>query len=323
MLWLPGVAGAIAGYKLLALAGLAAMAAGAAWLGRGQGIAPGWAAFLVVANPLSMWEVALNGHNDALMAGGMVLAVAAWLSGLRAAGVLTLGLGALVKFVAAVLAAPLAVDALRRGWGARLGSLAGGVGTLAVAVMLYQPFWDDGRVVEVLRARSGVVGISLPAVLAWLGDEATIAAWLGLLMSAFVVAAAVAGLVVLWLQWRGRLTLLAACGWLLLAVLGLGLSWFQSWYVLWLLPFAVVAGDRRLRWAMWTLAASSMATYLVFQYWALWRQSGVPFGYAQLAAWLVVWVPVVAAIVVAGRPRVRAETTSRPTPSEVVEQAAL
>jgi alpha-1,6-mannosyltransferase len=41
---------------------------------------------------------------------------------------------------------------------------------------------------------------------------------------------------------------LLAAGWATVAML-LAVTWLMPWYVVWLLPFAALAGSRRLQWA--------------------------------------------------------------------------
>jgi hypothetical protein len=65
------------------------------------------------------------------------------------------------------------------------------------------------------------------------------------------------GVVLLWLllrTWRGRIDPIAAAGWATLAIL-VASAWLVPWYILWLLPLAALAGDRRLIWATVALCA--------------------------------------------------------------------
>jgi hypothetical protein len=61
-----------------------------------------------------------------------------------------------------------------------------------------------------------------------------------------------------WCVWRRGYDWIAACGWALLVAV-VGSSWLLGWYVLWPLPFAAVANDRRLRAASLALAAYFVA----------------------------------------------------------------
>jgi hypothetical protein len=57
----------------------------------------------------------------------------------------------------------------------------------------------------------------------------------------------------LWRTWRGA-NPIAMAGWATLAIL-VASAWLVPWYVLWLLPLAALAGDRRLTWATVALCA--------------------------------------------------------------------
>ena len=74
---------------------------------------------------------------------------------------------------------------------------------------------------------------------------------------AYALGFAVTFAVLLWRTWRGADPILMA-GWATLAIL-LASAWLVPWYLLWLLPQAALAGERRLLWASviftgWTLA---------------------------------------------------------------------
>src|SRR5205085_11859660 len=74
----------------------------------------------------------------------------------------------------------------------------------------------------------------------------------------------VAGIVwLLWLVWRRGYDWIAACGWALLALV-VASSWLLGWYVIWPLPFAAIAGDRRLR-----VAVVAFALYFVAMRWPI------------------------------------------------------
>jgi len=69
----------------------------------------------------------------------------------------------------------------------------------------------------------------------------------------FGLAFAAAFLWLLWRTWRGRIDALDAIGWATFAIL-VATAWLLPWYILWLLPFAALSRDRRLKLA--TLALS-------------------------------------------------------------------
>jgi uncharacterized membrane protein len=61
--------------------------------------------------------------------------------------------------------------------------------------------------------------------------------------------------------WRGRIGWLPAAGWATLALL-CALSWLVPWYAMWLLPFAGLAGSRRLARATAALSVYLLVTFL-------------------------------------------------------------
>jgi hypothetical protein len=58
--------------------------------------------------------------------------------------------------------------------------------------------------------------------------------------------------------WRRGYDWIAATGWALIALV-VGSSWLLGWYMLWPLPFAAIANDRRLRAASLFLVAYFVA----------------------------------------------------------------
>jgi hypothetical protein len=66
-----------------------------------------------------------------------------------------------------------------------------------------------------------------------------------------------------WLVWRRAFDWIAASGWALLATV-VASSWLLGWYVLWPLPFAAIANDRRLR-----IASLALVFYFVAERWPI------------------------------------------------------
>jgi hypothetical protein len=62
--------------------------------------------------------------------------------------------------------------------------------------------------------------------------------------------------------WRGDMDWLAAAGWATVAML-LAVTWLMPWYVVWLLPFAALAGSRRLQGATVALTLFVIAVRLI------------------------------------------------------------
>ena len=64
-------------------------------------------------------------------------------------------------------------------------------------------------------------------------------------------------------MWRRGYDWIAASGWALLALI-VGSSWLLGWYVLWPLPFAAIANDRRLK-----VASVALVVYFVAMRWPI------------------------------------------------------
>ena len=105
--------------------------------------------------------------------------------------------------------------------------------------------WGPHLLTGVADQRDAVSNRSLPGILSRAFGADGPPAWLQAGAGAgFVVAYA-------WLlraAWRGEMDWLLAAGWATVAML-LAVTWLMPWYVVWLLPFAALAGSRRLQWA--------------------------------------------------------------------------
>ena len=66
-----------------------------------------------------------------------------------------------------------------------------------------------------------------------------------------------------WLVWRKGYDWIAASGWGLTAGV-VASTWLLGWYVLWALPFAAIANDRRLR-----VAVLALVAYFVTMRWPI------------------------------------------------------
>ena len=166
---------ALAGDRLLlALVGFKALAVAAILLGgwlvartlaatRPDGAATG--ALFYLWNPLVLWEGVGNGHNDAVLAVPLLLALLAWARRRDRWVVPWLLVGVLLKYVTGLLV-PLAALALWRragGWPARWRLVFGSVGIALVAtVIAFFPFYAPLAVRDSLAAQ-GTIFLTSPA----------------------------------------------------------------------------------------------------------------------------------------------------------------
>ncbi len=238
-----GVAGALWGMKLVAIAASLAMLALIWRCAVARGFDPVWALLAVGANPLYVIYTLGGAHNDLIMMLAMMAAVAltlavpatprkeAWAGALIVAG-------ALVKATVAVLL-PFMILARRRAAG-----VLGAAGALAVGALAgYAAFGVHGiDVVSALNRDAAFVSPdSFPTEIAHLFGKPGVFPVDHDLLKALLVLVV---LHLLWRTWRGY-DWVAASGWTLLAI-SVTSTWLLAWYVLWPLPLAVISRDRRL-----------------------------------------------------------------------------
>src|SRR5215212_2218043 len=198
--------------------------------------------------PLVLLETVQNGHNDVVAALPLLLALwAAQAGGWRLAMVLV-AVGLLVKPLAAAAGPVLLVAAWRSGPRALMEAIIGGVLAALMVAAAYVPFFEGLQTLQGMER--GSIFSASPAELAMLGlqavgwplDQAMTVARL-LAVGAFLAL----GCLSLLSLWRGRLVLGGALAAVLFAYLLVGSQWFNPWYLLWLLPVAILTPDRRLR----------------------------------------------------------------------------
>jgi hypothetical protein len=233
-----GLRGALWGVKTEALLASAVTL----WLvwrcARARGYEPAWALLAVGANPLYIIYGLGGAHNDLLMLMAMMAGVSLTFSRRDAVAAASIVAGALVKVTVAALL-PFMVLA-RRERSQLLGAAAAlGVG----AVAAFAAFGVHGLdVVAALNRDAAFVSTdSFPTEIAHLfGKPGVFPVDHDLLKGALVVIVAH----LLWRTWRG-FDWVSAAGWTLLAI-SVTSTWLLAWYLLWPLPLAVIARDRRL-----------------------------------------------------------------------------
>jgi hypothetical protein len=232
-------------------------------------------AYLFLWNPLLLWEMVGNAHNDGLMLLGGLVGVWLLARGSDRLVLPALAAGALVKLPILVAAPVLVIVTWRRG---RAAAIQGVLLAAMLVVLCYLPFWHGPETLTGL-ARTGedLFTASPASVLRQIldpllgGDLATLVA------RAFAYGSfgVVLGLILV-RAWRTRDARTAArlCYATVLAALLLAITWFQAWYVVWPFGFgaALACGARHREVAL--LALGGLLQYFVFVY--LWVMGVVP-----------------------------------------------
>jgi Glycosyltransferase family 87 len=233
-----GVKGALWAMKLMALLASVGTLALTWRCARIRGFDPVPALLAVGANPLYIVYALGGAHNDLLMMLLMMVAVSLTLAGRDAPAAATVVAGALVKATVAALL-PFMVLSRRR-----LAPLVGALAALLLGALIgYVAFGIHGiDVVAALNRDAAFVSTdSFPTEIAHLlGKPGVFPVDHDLLKAALVLIV----LHLLWRTWRGY-DWIAASGWTLLAI-AVTSTWLLAWYILWPLPLAVIARDRRL-----------------------------------------------------------------------------
>jgi hypothetical protein len=249
-LGLLGVPAALWLLKCVEAVSVVGIAAIAARVAARRGGDPMRAVVLIALNPLVLVDVIGGAHNDALTVLLLTAALAALGRNELAAGASFVGSAALKA--SALVAAPFALLASR----GRRKLLAAEIAALALAgAVSYAAFG-----VTPLDA-VGVLGLdqsltsrhSVPSTLARLAGVGVAPVRLALEL------AYVALLVVLLVRTARGGDWVRAAGWAAFGLL-LATSWLMPWYVLWVLPFAAVAGDGPLSVAVLALCAFQLAS---------------------------------------------------------------
>lgn len=266
-------------YKLLAVLGYALCGA-AIWLALGR-IAPQHrrtGLYIWLWNPMALWETVAVGHNDVWLILPIVLAV--WLAAPSARApreqvglarpwwaMVSLTLGALIKYLALLYAPLVLVSSLRRmpTWRRRTQLLVlGGLACAALIVLAYAPYWAGADTFINFANRKSLynatwLAAARPLLVAPFGEEGAKDVASGAGMALLVLGA-------LWATWRSfRAPELLARHmiWLTLWFFFVANPWFQPWYALWALALvALVPGLRHTAWAVALMCMTGTLTYM-------------------------------------------------------------
>jgi alpha-1,6-mannosyltransferase len=238
-----GLRGALWAMKLEALLASAGTLALTWRCARERGKDPVFALLALGANPLYVIYTLGGAHNDLIMILLMMAAVSLTLARRDAPAAAAVVAGALVKATVAALL-PFMLAARRSETGRGISVLTGALAALALgALVAFLAFGVHGvDVVAALNRDAAFVSTdSFPTEIAHLfGKPGVFPVDHDLLKGALVVIV----LHLLWRTWRGY-DWVAASGWTLLAI-SVTSTWLLAWYIVWPLPLALVARDRRL-----------------------------------------------------------------------------
>ena len=230
----------------------------------------------VLWNPLLLNEGVAQAHNEPLMLLALLIAVRAMLIGRVAVGSFTLGMGVLIKIIPVLVAPILMALATRQKRITAL--LLGGLGAGVVLAFYYWRFFTEPGALDFIQRQSGVTGVTPVSFAADLfGVDIATALRGGRIVTSIVIFAAG---VSLWRRPdpRGFLVACAAC---LAAMVCFGLGGFRSWYHIWWIPLALLAGHGFLyRFAWWATVLSPLG-YLA---WVSMRSYDSPHGILELSS---------------------------------------
>jgi alpha-1,6-mannosyltransferase len=247
---------AVAMWVLKIVGGLAvlALAAVTAHIAKVRGGDPQRAAAMLALNPLVLVHVVGGAHNDSLLMLALMGSVAMLVSGRQVRGAVALALAVGLK-TSGLVAAPFALAGSRPRRVHFVSVLA--VSFAVIGGVAFAAFGSHAWAAERLAGQNQSLTshYSVPSTLARLTtvsvDRVRILALAG-------YAAAVLGL--LWWTRRGG-DWVRATGWAAFGLL-VASSWLMPWYVIWALPLAAVARDRRLTGGVLGLCAFQLVNRL-------------------------------------------------------------
>ncbi len=253
------------------------------------------AALLIAWNPLMLFELSQNAHNDIAMMVFVALAFFLQSRGMRRWAITALLAAALVKYVAAVLVPLFLLVDLRQAGPWRSWIL--GIILDAAAALAF------GAALVILLGINGTLGI-LQELSEWFTTSPSAVAYYWLLQSmppqevaSLLSNAGKAVFIVIYLVemmrlWREPSKLAASSLWAILALMLVATSWFQPWYVAWAIPIAVLVSTLLSGAILAGMTVGGFLTYLIMGFaWRLdWNQGSLIVINAAGAAGM--WLPV-------------------------------
>ena len=193
-------------------------------------------------NPLVLWEIAGNGHNDIVMMTFVLLAILLVLSDHWEFAFPALACSVLVKYVSIILMPIFIVWVLRRYGRPAIRPLLRGLAAATIlAVAVFAPFWSGAATFAQLRAQqSQIISSPAAAILGTWGEKVAPSPTLDRVKITLTLAfLALYGLTLLRMK-ATPMRLLRAAVEAMFLFLVLMTWWFWSWYVIWLLALAAL-----------------------------------------------------------------------------------
>lgn len=223
---------------------------------------------LLAWNPVALFEVWGNGHNDPAFLIFVLLAIWALLERRYTLTILSLTVGTLVKFMPAVLIPAAGLIALQQlpGWRVRLGYLLRtGLASLGLVVVAYAPFWQGLQTLS-LNRRAHLFSNSLSSAIYF-----TLSKSIGAVRADHLIVPVAAALTVvfaLWMAYRAMRSTapdrFAVAAMLTFAFYLLGtVLFFWPWYTLWLVALIPLVRDRQLRTLAILFSFSAISRYFI------------------------------------------------------------
>lgn len=243
-------------------------------------------------NPLVVYEVSVNAHNDIVMVFLLLTAVFLLQRDRKKLSITFLTLSYLVKYLTAALLPVFVVTMAKRtgGYRQRLGFLAAtALIVIGITGLMYAPFWSGLDTLGISR-KEAMFTASLPTLALiitepWVGSEMAypvISRVAAVALTTFAIAAA---------SRAGPRTLDAIrLGYQVLFFYLLFLClWFQPWYLIWLVALAALVGTMDIAHRTVLFCYTAIMSYFVFVFYWIWNAQSLDWSAIQQLAIVVIY----------------------------------
>lgn len=262
------------------------------------------AVILWLWNPLLLWEGIANVHNDVIAVLPLIAALWCWQTRRDHLVLPALITSVLIKYTALPLLPVMAVAIYRRAPSRdeRVRTLTSTILLSAGATLIsLAPFYDLQALRSAFEAQRGVFVTSLPQIILRSSNQYDWNLNREIVSNASALIVAITMLIACYQVWRAPDRLINATYTVMFVLLLVGISNMRPWYVIWLIPLAIVAGING-PWVgtiVWSLTALlSYAHYIWLRDW--WAPSRYWF---EITGVSLMIVPVIAAMIVEWRDR--------------------